>query len=223
MPYSKFKKLRTILDTFNLTVEQRSIFGQVPTLPISAFLQKNLQRGIEVALPNGSEKLRSEALVMPVLLEIREMNQEKISVHSGEFLDVDEARGLNGECDFLLSLSSIQIVVQTPIFTVVEAKNNEIANSMGQLVAQMLGSQIFNQRHNDSLDKIYGCVTTGDRWLFMYLENQNLCIDPKEYNILTELNKIVSILQYIVSDSSLHLNTSTVPVTEAALPLKSMA
>ncbi len=41
---------------------------------------------------------------------------------SGERLDVDDAKGLQGECDFILSKGPISSTIQAPILSLAEAK-----------------------------------------------------------------------------------------------------
>jgi hypothetical protein len=48
-----------------------------------------------------SEKARSEFIVAPVLLVARELSHDTVAIYSGQRLDVDASRGLQGECDFI--------------------------------------------------------------------------------------------------------------------------
>ena len=160
MPYSKFT-LSEVAETFGLTVKTDTIFKEVKSIQISGFLKENLLRGAAIALPNGSEKARSELLVAPFLVELRQINHNQISVFSGENLDIDKKKGLNGECDFILSGNGNQLYIDAPIFTVVEAKKNDIGESFGQCIAQMIGSQLFNQTHKKTITAIFGCVKIG--------------------------------------------------------------
>jgi hypothetical protein len=36
-----------------------------------------------------------------------------------------------------------------------------------QCAAQLLGAKLYNEKKGVKLDKIYGCVTTGNEWLFL--------------------------------------------------------
>ena len=200
MSYSKFT-LTEIVSKFNLQIERESIFENVKPVEISAFLRENLNRGSAIALPNGSEKVRSELLVSPFLVELKQLNQGKISLFSGESLDIDKKKGLNGECDFILSLNANQLFIDAPIFTVVEAKKNDIGEAFGQCVAQMIGAQLFNETHQKPINVIYGCVTTGDRWHFLKLRNKTVSITPKDISLDNNEGLIFGILQQIIDKS----------------------
>lgn len=198
MPYSKFT-LSEVAETFGLTVKTDTIFKEVKSIQISGFLKENLLRGAAIALPNGSEKARSELLVAPFLVELRQINNNQISVFSGENLDIDKKKGLNGECDFILSGNGNQLYIDAPIFTVVEAKKNDIGESFGQCIAQMVGSQLFNQIHKKTITTIFGCVTTGDRWHFLKLEGTSVAIMPKEVVLEGNEAQILGTLHTIVA------------------------
>ena len=47
----------------------------------------------------------------------------------------------------------------------------------------MLGARLFNQDEKNDCEIIYGCVTTGEAWQFMKLENEVLYIDSRRYYI----------------------------------------
>ncbi len=48
-----------------------------------------------------------------------------------------------------------------------------------------------------SVPFLYGCVTTGDDWLFLKLEQQALFIDSKKYYLVV-LSELLAIFQLIV-------------------------
>ncbi len=85
-----------------------------------------------------SEKARSEFVVAPILLAAREMSRETLTIYSGQRLDVDPERGLQGECDFILALSAPLPRLRAPLLIIVEAKKNDIEAGLGQCVAQMV-------------------------------------------------------------------------------------
>ena len=87
-----------------------------------------------------SEKARSEFIVAPVLLAARESTAGRLAIFSGQRLDVDPARGLVGECDFILAVGPAVPPLRGPIATVVEAKENDVEAGLGQCVAQMAGA-----------------------------------------------------------------------------------
>lgn len=197
MAYSKFT-LSEVIEKFDLKIKSEYIFDAIKPVKISDYLKESLFRGYAIALPNGSEKARSELLVSPFLVELKQINNNTISIFSGEFLDVDKKRGLNGECDFILSHNDNQLFIDAPIFTIVEAKKNDIGESFGQCVAQMMGAKIFNEKHKKGITTIYGCVTTGDRWHFLRLQDSIVSITPKDTMLEGNEDLILGTLQIIV-------------------------
>jgi hypothetical protein len=152
MPYSSFT-LKTVEKTFQLQETVQNIFPTVKNLEISDWLQQTLEKGS--CLPLKSEKARSEMIIAPILLEMMEKNQRALTIFSGETLDVDADKGLNGECDFFISKVPNAYTIQAPIFALVEAKQNIVENNMGQCVAQMMGARIFNQSENQPIETIF--------------------------------------------------------------------
>jgi hypothetical protein len=201
MAYSKFT-LSAIIEKFDLKIKREPIFVEVKPIQISDYLKESLLRGCAIALPNGSEKARSELLVSPFLVELKQINHNSISVFSGEILDVDKKQGLNGECDFILSSNDNQLFIDAPIFTIVEAKKNDIGEAFGQCIAQMMGAKIFNEKHKKNIDIIYGCVTTGDRWHFLRLKNATVSITPKDITLEENEAHILGFLQKIVDQTT---------------------
>ena len=136
MAYSNFT-LKTVVREFGLTEQVIDLFPAdiVPIMP-GAWLLETLAKGRKI--PLISEKVRSEMLVMPMLLELKEHNHDRFSVFSGAFLDVDAQRGLNGDgwplpCDFILTLTPDTVSLTGPLFTIVEAKKTKLIRPWGSV------------------------------------------------------------------------------------------
>ena len=194
MSYSHFT-LKSLEKKFNLQETVYNLFPTVEKLNPSAWLQETLKKGSYLALK--TEKARSEMIITPVLLEMMDKNQRAFTLFSGETLDVDGDQGLNGECDFILSKSKPTYTIQAPIFALVEAKQHIIENSLGQCAAQMVGARLFNQLENQPLETIFGCVSSGEIWQFLKLEQQTIIIDEKRY-FLDNLELLLDVLQKII-------------------------
>ncbi len=80
----------------------------------------------------------------------------------------------------------------------VEAKNDNINEGLGQCMAEMIAAQRFNQREGNETKTIYGCVTTGSVWRFLKLEEKQIWIDDKQY-FIESLETILGILVHITS------------------------
>lgn len=196
MAYSDFK-LNELLKAFNLTLRERSdIFASVPSSTCSEYLEFTLDQNIELAVAINTEKARSELIIAPILLEVRRILQNQISLFSGVDFTVDSDKGLNGICDFVISQSSEQLLILAPVITIVEAKNENLKSGFAQCIAEMIAAQIFNERENNPIKKVYGVVTIGTIWRFLELEGTTISIDLSEYYI-SDVNQILGILIYM--------------------------
>ncbi|MEM9541000.1 MAG: hypothetical protein AAGA60_16045 [Cyanobacteria bacterium P01_E01_bin.42] len=195
MPYSEFKTIAEVRDRFNLNVEERqSLFVDIPPVNVSDFLQHALERNIPLANAINTEKARSELLIAPALLEIREIFQNEVGFFSGSEFNVEPESGLTGYCDFILTASREIYEIRRPVITLVEAKNENIKGGLAQCMAEAIAAQRFNAKDNINLP-IYGTVTTGTLWQFLRLDGDRACIDLREYYI-RDTAKLLGILSY---------------------------
>jgi len=193
MPYSQFS-VEQIKTNFGITLTRTvNLFADLPEIEPSNFLQETLQFNLPLALEINSEKARSELIVAPILVEMKKRLPERMSLFSGREFNVDAARGLSGYCDFLISRSPEQLVIESPVIALVEAKNDNIQSGLGQCMAETIAAQIFNQRQENDIQTIYGVVTTGSIWKFFKLEGIAIEIDTSEY-FINNVGKILGIL-----------------------------
>lgn len=199
MAYSDFK-LRQVQKQFQLNISEKlGTFSGIAEKPISEYLTATLEENIPLAVSINTEKARSELLVSNVLIEVRKLFDRKISFFSGVEFNVDKEQSLAGFCDFLISLSPEQLFVEAPVIAVVEAKNENIMNGLGQCVAEMIAAQLFNQKEGNDVMNTYGVVTSGIGWKFLKLESNRVYIDLKDYSIESEPQKIIGILSAMVA------------------------
>ncbi len=187
-------KFNDVKEKYSLLENEQNIFLDLTPIQPSAWLKEALS--MSSRLPLNSEKAKSEFIVAPILLEVWRLCDEKFSIFSGVTLDVDIE--LRGECDFILSKAPKSREIQTPIFTLIEAKDDNIRLGIGQCVLQMYAAQKFNELKNKPIKVIYGCVTTGDDWQFLKLEKNIVTFDNKRF-YLSEVDKILGVFQCIVN------------------------
>ncbi|NJL89923.1 MAG: hypothetical protein HC916_09170 [Coleofasciculaceae cyanobacterium SM2_1_6] len=193
MFYSNFS-LSTVLKQFNLTLkDHNNLFADISEIEPSEILKILLKENIPLALSINTEKARSEMIITPILLEVRRQVNYRIGLFSGSEFNVAPEKGLNGICDFLISLSSENMLIQSPVITIVEAKKEDIKLGFGQCIAEMLAAQLFNEQEENTIPIIYGVVTSGNIWRFLKLEHEIVYIDSVEYYI-NQINKILGIL-----------------------------
>lgn len=178
--------------------ENDSLFTAVPPSQASDFLSDLLENGIPLARSVGTDKARSEFIIAPVLAEARKILKNKISLFSGIQFNVDPRQGLSGSCDFIISPCEQQLELTKPVLTVVGAKNENIRAGIPQCMAQMIASRVFNQREQNGIKYIFGCVTTGVVWKFLKYSRGTIFVDIDDYYI-REIDKILGILLEIMA------------------------
>lgn len=196
MAYSKFT-WDDLHDKFGIKASSKQLFDKelTPLIYPNTWLSDTLK--IAHNMPMLSEKARSESIVYPILATLREINRNSFTLYSGIDLNADKKQGLSGECDFLLGSEARSVYLTAPIFTALEAKQENIPRWIPQAVAQMLGARTYNQKRKTNITTIYGCVTTGTEWQFLLLEDTMCWVDTDLYS-LDNLPKLLGTLQTIV-------------------------
>ncbi|BDA74275.1 hypothetical protein CAL7716_084410 [Calothrix sp. PCC 7716] len=201
MPYSEFTTITKAEEAFGLTtVEGRRFIPDIELIKPSQQLVEYLEEVLPIAIATGSEKVRSELIISPILIEVWKILEKQIGIFSGEEFDVDSSVGLNGICDFLLSRSPKLIEIDAPAVVIVEAKKSDLRSGIGQCVAEMVAAQRFNKMKNKSVNTIYGSVTSGTQWRFMKLEENTVTFDLSEYPI-PPIDFILSALIWMIRNA----------------------
>jgi hypothetical protein len=195
MAYSEFN-LESVERSLGVSIQEADLFPGRPVAPIPEWLPGQMARGTRLALI--SEKSRSEFIVVPVLLAARELSADRLAIFSGQRLDVDAARGLVGECDFILAVGPAVPPLRVPIATVVEAKKNDVEAGLGQCVAQMVAAREFNAAAGRPAGPVFGCVTTGETWQFLRLEGATALLDRQRL-YLDNVGGILGVLREVVA------------------------
>ncbi|MFN4257129.1 MAG: hypothetical protein ACK4Q5_19175 [Saprospiraceae bacterium] len=199
MAYNKFSLEKAVEDLHLELADWHNVTDGVKPMQPSQWLQDTLSKMRELGLLIGTEKSRSEMIVAPILVELREQLGETISVFSGKPFNVDAARGLVGTCDFLISRGQNQRIIEAPVVAVTEAKKHDLELGIGQCAAEMFAAKIFNERKKRNIPIVYGVVTTGELWQFMKLEGNTLHIQIDSTHI-DDIDEILGLLFKIVSE-----------------------
>ncbi|MEZ4411225.1 MAG: hypothetical protein R3A52_32800 [Polyangiales bacterium] len=201
MPYNAFT-LEQLKREFSVQiVEATEVFSHLPAVAVSAQLRDALAEGAPLALAISTEKARSELIIAPVLMEVRRQRRGELGLFSGAEFTVDAARGLSGYCDFLLSRSPEQLTIESPVVTIVEAKNESLRGGVAQCVAEMIAAQLFNASRGAPPGSVYGAVTTGSSWLFLRLDGSRVTIDLTEY-FLRDVGRVVGVLLAMIDGTA---------------------
>lgn len=200
MAYSKFT-LKSIKEVLGIRViEDTHLFegDKIEKIPISEYLRTTLSEFAPLALSINTEKSRSEWIIAPIVAEVRRQYHNRISIFSGSTFNVDEAQGLEGQCDYIVSANPEQLYIAAPVLTIIEAKKEDIVGGVGQCIAAMYAAWLFNQREHHSVPSVYGAVTTGTTWRFLKLQEKMAYFDMDEY-YLKEIEILMGILCRIVN------------------------
>jgi hypothetical protein len=213
MPYSNFT-LEEVRDKFSLQISAAPFFSDLQPIAPSDYLQQALIRS-KPFQTTGSEKARSEFIIAPILLELRYLKNNSVSVFSGEEFTVDRDLGLSGICDFLVSRTGNELIIDAPVIALVEAKKGVLKDGWGQpatqdseeaseqsvavCIAEMIAAKKFNENRGKSIKHIYGIVTSGSLWHFFQMEGDIVLLDPNEYS-LSPVDNLLAILNWMVSN-----------------------
>jgi hypothetical protein len=196
MAYSDFT-LNELKQKFQLVInENTDLFVEVPSVRLPGALTRLLRRYLPLASNLSTEKARSELLIAPILTEFKLLHSDRISLFSGLDFNVDEAAGLKGRCDYILSQSPEQLALNAPVCVLVEAKNENIVAGVPQCLAEMVAALRFNAAQGLPVRPVFGAVTTGMLWRFLKLDGTQAQVDVAEYPIQTP-GKIFGILHHI--------------------------
>lgn len=200
MAYSKFS-LKDIKEQFGIElIEDKKLFSpeSVQRTPISEHLKTTLEDCVPLALAVNTEKSRSEWIIAPILAELRKHLKHSISLFSGSTFTVDEEKGLDGQCDYIVSLSPEQFYITAPVIIIAEAKKEDIVKGFGQCISAMYAADLFNKNEKNPIHSVFGAITTGTIWKFIKLHENRAYIDRDEY-YLNDIEFIMGILLSIVA------------------------
>lgn len=201
MSYRNFD-LKKVQRELGVTLrENQNVFSDIQGVPISPTLDTILRENIPLARAINTEKARSELIIANILVEVRKILQHNVSLFSGIEFNVDMEKGLNGFCDFILSASQEQLLLNSPVVAIVEAKNENIIGGLGQCIAEMVAASMFNKAEGNDVMSVYGAVTTGTAWRFMKMQGLDVLIDLDEYPI-EHPGKIIGILLEMVQQNA---------------------
>ena len=125
-----------------MQLQATKFFPELSPIAPSEWLEQTLVMALPLAQTTGSEKARSEFIIAPILLELRSLTNNSISIFSGEDFTVDRDLGLSGICDFLISQTTTQFMINAPILALVEAKKGILRDGWGQCIAEMVAAKM---------------------------------------------------------------------------------
>ncbi len=193
MGYSNYKRIEQVTKKFGFLARRADLFENIKPYDASAWLLETLKKAKLVPLRN--EKVKSERIVSPILVELAQSYQANITLFSGEELAVDSEKDLSGECDFFFTLIPQSAYLESPIISLVEAKDEDMDYGIAQCAAQLYGAKLFNEMEGKNIPILYGCATDGTEWRFLRFEDNVFYIDNQIY---TDLKEILGVFHYII-------------------------
>jgi hypothetical protein len=202
MAYANFTKAE-LKKKFGVQIKDAPLFNdkQIKSVNPSNWLIESLKKSENLGF--FTEKERSERIVTPILTELHDQNHGSFKIYSGQIMNADEKLGLNGECDFLLAYGDVSAILESPIFSITEAKKNDTDIGTIQCSAQLIGAKIFNEKEGYDSPLLFGCSTTGSDWRFIRYENNTILWDQVIYS-LRNLPELLGILQYIIDETKFY-------------------
>ena len=194
MGYSNFKKIRQVTKKFGLKAQLSPLFFDITLHQPSDWLVKSLE--IAYKAPATTEKAKSERLVSPILMEIVQDFEHHITLFSGEEMNINANDDLAGPCDFFFGLYPLSPYIETPIISVVEAKDEDVEWGVAQCAAQLYAAHLMNIQEEKDVPTLYGCATYGVEWQFLKFENNMFTINPKP---ITDITQILGIWHWIIT------------------------
>lgn len=168
--------------TFGLTIINHRFCEDLPLAEPQPSMLEILNQGFPYTGIWRTEKVKSERLISPVLVEAGRLAGKGIQLFSGDDFYVDKELGLDGFCDFVFTRSGCQLLIDAPVIMFVgQPKEGILDDGWGKCVAQMVAAQIYNHDREKSVPIMYGCVTSGRLWQFLKLEGKNVTIVGEAY------------------------------------------
>jgi hypothetical protein len=199
MAYSSFTP-QNVVKQLGIRLEPETPLAvEFKPLEPSVGLLHMLRLGSSIAIEQQTEKARSEFMIAPILLEVRNLLNGRVALFSGIELNVDSSKGLVGVCDFLFAKSRHHLYLEAPVLAVVEAKNENFKQGIAQAAAEMYAAQVYNEREGTPTPLLYGAVTIGNEWRFLKFENGVLTVDNRFYD-LDDLPSILGLMVAMLSE-----------------------
>lgn len=100
-----FTTLPQAAPRFRLTIESnRDLFSDtIHRVPLAEAFTAYLNYSVPLALAINTEKARSEMIIAPMLVELKRLLNDQVSLFSGVEFNFDPEQDLTGFCDFIVS------------------------------------------------------------------------------------------------------------------------
>ncbi|MDM8557798.1 hypothetical protein [Candidatus Parabeggiatoa sp. HSG14] len=200
MSYSEYKDYGKIqlAKIFDITIKLSNIFnvkkGDENTY--IEFQNRIDSLAARTRIANTNEATRLGLLVSPILVEASVAYDLGLFFEQPVDLTKEDTPGLphqlNGAWDGVLTLDTLDF--SSPIISVVEVKPNKLSDGLGQCIAEM-----YAVRQKFEQDKVYGIITDGEVWEFLFLKDDQLLIHSGNCHI-SNVTEIIENIGYIAKE-----------------------
>lgn len=195
MAFSDFKNINMVLEKYPLRLK-REQFIPDKEIDIPEWFAENLQFVMERRQITDNEFFACEVLIYPFLQEAWKHHAQLQLWIKQAIQDTPE---LSGEPDYLVSHipdEAVRQIVQKPLLTAVEAKQEKFSEGWGQCLAELLACQHLNAAPHVP---VYGIVTSGELWQFGKLAGD--VFTENTYPVAIENpSKILGAVEYIFAE-----------------------
>ncbi|WPD20817.1 MAG: hypothetical protein SD837_11475 [Candidatus Electrothrix scaldis] len=190
MPYGTFTSVAEVAREFDITVSGSTAFVEKLQIEIPDYHLNNLEKKLVDDLNFINEVTICERIISPIL-ELVSDQYESLKLWSHVPYNVDQAKGLVGEPDYLVAPKTKYGDMGIPPLCIVEAKKDNFEEGWTQALAEMVAASLQGATTS------YGVVTTGNTWAFGKLEQQVFTRDPKKFSATVDLQEIFEILNWV--------------------------
>ncbi len=202
MAYSDFKTLEQVHKELGISIrDDEALYTHIAPVELTQWFVETMNMAYPKAIRINTENARQALIVDHVLMELNQHVHISFFLHNT--FNVDNAKGLTGNPDGLISQSENQLYITSPVVVLVEAKKSDLASGLAQCIAEMEAARIFNDQEGNPISPVYGVVTDGVLWQFLSLQNNVATIDSYLYNF-GDGGKIVGILKSFIENSREH-------------------
>lgn len=99
----------------------------------------------------------------------------------------------------MLAKQPLGIILTHPIIASVGAKlSQDLNDAVPRYTVEKYAAKVWNERKNDRLQTIYGCITTVDNRLFLRYEDKDTIEVDKKFYPLNKLSHLLGAWQVII-------------------------
>uniref|UniRef100_UPI0040576FEA hypothetical protein n=1 Tax=Candidatus Electrothrix sp. TaxID=2170559 RepID=UPI0040576FEA len=190
MPYGTFESVAEVARKFDITVSGSVSFVERSVIAIPAYDFSRIEKKLIDELNFINEVTICERIISPIL-ELVSEQYPLLKIWSHVPYNVDQAKGLVGEPDYLVAPRTKYGDMGVPPLCIVEAKKDNFEEGWTQALAEMVAASL------QGADVCYGVVTTGNTWAFGKLEQHQFIRDPKKLSATVDLQEIFGVLNWV--------------------------